>query len=403
MISASCPAYFIGMLCMLVFSYHFRWFPVYGSGKGFIENLYYLFLPALAIGIGRIAMNARTLRSAMISSMESNYILTAKAKGISKARMILYHALKSSIIPYFTISGVQIASMIGSTSIIEQTFSISGIGSLLVDAVARNDYPVVQGVTLVIIICVILAPVLAPYNPEQMDLSKIAQGPSSAHIFGTDNQGRDVFSRILYGGYTALLSPLAVVGIALLIGVPLGLISGYTHGAADNVIMRTCDVILSFLSMLLALITVSILGRGIQNIVVILGFFYIPMIARMVRSNVIVQREQEYVEACKAMGYSSVHIMVGHILPNCFSTIIVEGTLCLGYALLDISALSFLGLGVQEPNSDWGKMLADGKDMIMKNPNLAIAAGVAIMLVVMCVNLIGDGLDSYFDPKRRKV
>ena len=155
-ISASCPAYFVGMLCMLVFSYHFRWFPVYGSGSGFVENLYYLFLPALAIGLGMIAMNARTLRSAMISSLESNYILTARAKGISKGRIVLYHTLKSSIIPYLTISGVQVASMIGSTSIIERTFSISGIGSLLVDAVARNDYPVVQGVTLVIVTMVLL-------------------------------------------------------------------------------------------------------------------------------------------------------------------------------------------------------------------------------------------------------
>ena len=258
-------------------------------------------------------------------------------------------------------------------------------------------------VLIFIIVCVLLAPVLAPHDPEQMDLAQIAKGASSEHIFGTDNQGRDVFSRILFGGYTALLSPLAVVGIALVVGIPLGLISGYTHGIADNLIMRTCDVILSFPCMLLALITVSIFGRGIQNTVIILGFFQIPMIARMIRSNVLVQKEQEYVEACRAMGYSNLHIMIKHILPNCFSTIIVEGTLCLGYALLDISALSFLGLGVQEPSSDWGKMLADGKDMIMKNPNLALAAGGAILIVVMCVNLIGDGLDSYFDPKRRKV
>ncbi len=155
-ISASCPAYFIGMLCMLLFAYRLGWFPVYGAGNGFWDNLYHLFLPALSLGIGMIAMNARTLRASMIQSFESNYIQTARAKGISNGRIIMYHTLKSSIIPYFTISGVQLAGMLGSTSIIEQTFSISGIGSLLVDAVAKNDYPVVQGVTLVIVVLVLI-------------------------------------------------------------------------------------------------------------------------------------------------------------------------------------------------------------------------------------------------------
>ena len=155
-ISAACPAYFIGMLLMLFLAYRCGLFPVYGSGKGFVQNLYYLFLPALAVGIGMIAMNARTLRASMINTLESNFILTAQAKGLAKVRIILYHALKSSIIPYFTISGVQLADMIGSTSIIERTFSISGIGSLLVDSVTKNDYPVVQGVTLVIVIMVMV-------------------------------------------------------------------------------------------------------------------------------------------------------------------------------------------------------------------------------------------------------
>ena len=258
-------------------------------------------------------------------------------------------------------------------------------------------------VLLIVIVMVILAPVIAPYDPEEMDLMNVLKAASSQHIFGTDNQGRDIFSRLLYGGRTALLCPLAVVGIALGVGVPLGLISGYTHGIMDNIIMRVCDIILAFPAMLLALVTVSVFGRGIRNTVIILGFFYIPMMARMVRSNTLVQRKQEYVEAGKALGFSAPYIMVRHILPNCVSTIIVQGTLCLGYALLDISALSFLGLGVQEPQSDWGKMLSDGKNFVLKNPNLAIAAGVTIMIVVICINLIGDGLDSYFDPKRRKV
>ena len=155
-VTAACPAYFIGMLCMLLFSYQLGWFPVFGSGRNIIQNLYYLFLPALSLGLGMVAMNAKNLRASMIAAHESNYILTARAKGLSNRRIIMYHTLKNAIVPYFTISGLEIASMLGSTSIIERTFSISGIGSLLVDAVAKNDYPVVQGVTLVIVVMILL-------------------------------------------------------------------------------------------------------------------------------------------------------------------------------------------------------------------------------------------------------
>lgn len=262
---------------------------------------------------------------------------------------------------------------------------------------------IAAAVLAVIIAAVALSGVIAPHDPAAMDLAHRLEGSSAEHLLGTDNQGRDILSRLLWGGHTALISPLCVVGIGLAAGVPLGLVSGYTNGRADNLIMRTCDVILSFPSMLLALVTVSVFGRGIQNTVVILGVFYIPMIARMVRANVIVQKEQEYVEACRAIGFSAPYIMVRHILPNCFSTIVVQATLCTGYALLDISAMSFLGLGVQEPQADWGKMLADGKEVIMTNPTLAISAGIIIMITIICINLVGEALDSYFDPRRRKV
>ena len=258
-------------------------------------------------------------------------------------------------------------------------------------------------VLIFVILLVILSPLIAPCDPNAMDLANRMSGISPAHWLGTDDKGRDIFSRLLYGGHTALLSPLGVVGIGLVIGIPLGLISGYVGGFIDNVLMRVCDVILSVPAMLLALVTVSIFGRGIRNTVIILGLFYIPMIARMVRSNVIVQKEQEYVEACRSVGLSAPYIMLRHILPNCFSTIVVQATLCLGYALLDISAMSFLGLGVQEPQADWGKMLADGKNIIMNSPMLVISAGLIIMITIICINLVGEAMDSYFDPRRRKV
>ncbi len=269
-----------------------------------------------------------------------------------------------------------------------------------------KKYPlaVVSAIILfIIIVLTVLAPVLAPYDPTATDILNTTKAPSGQHWLGTDMQGRDVFSRILYGGRTALLAPLAVVAIALIIGIPLGLFAGYSGGKFDNILMRICDVILAFPSMLIALLTVAFLGRGLQNAIAVLGLFYIPMIARMVRAQVIVQREQNYVEACHAMGYSTMRTVFIHILPNCVSAVIVQATLCLGYAMLDLAALSYLGLGVQPPMSDWGYMLSEGKQVLTFAPWLPLSAGAAIMVTVACFNFLGDGLDDYLDPRRKRV
>lgn len=269
-----------------------------------------------------------------------------------------------------------------------------------------KKYPlaVVSAIILLLIIVVtVAAPVLAPYAPTATDVLNATKAPDGAHLLGTDMQGRDVFSRLLYGGRTALLAPLAVVAIAVIIGVPLGLFAGYLGGKFDNILMRICDVVLAFPSMLIALLTVAFLGRGLQNAISVLGLFYIPMLARMVRAQVIVQKEQNYVEACHAMGYSMMRTMFLHILPNCVSAVIVQSTLCLGYAMLDLAALSYLGLGVQPPASDWGYMLSEGKQVLTFAPWLSLSAGAAIMITVACFNFLGDGLDDYLDPRRKRV
>lgn len=258
-------------------------------------------------------------------------------------------------------------------------------------------------ILLLIIIITIAAPVIATYDSDATDILHAIAKPSAEHLLGTDMQGRDVFSRLLYGGRTALLAPLAVVAIAIIIGVPLGLLSGYIGGWFDNLIMRSCDVILAFPSMLIALLTVAFLGRGLQNAISVLGLFYIPMMARMVRAQVIVQKEQNYVEACHALGYSTARIMFIHILPNCMSSVIVQSTLCLGYAMLDLAALSYLGLGVQPPKSDWGYMLSEGKQVLTFAPWLSLSAGAAIMVTAACFNFLGDGLDDFLDPRRKRL
>lgn len=267
-----------------------------------------------------------------------------------------------------------------------------------------NYLAVIAGIVIfIILILAIFAPFIAPYDPNIQDLLKSLQPASSEHWFGTDQQGRDLFSRILFGARTTLIGALAVVGIATLIGVPLGLISGYYGGKIDSIITRVFDVILAFPALLLAFIIVAVFGRGLENAVIALGIVYIPMIARLVRSVTLVEKEQTYVEAARSLGFSNIRIMFKHILPNCFSPIVVQVTIDLAYAILDLAAMSFLGLGVQPPTADWGSMLEEGRQYMLISANTAIASGFAIMITVISFNLFGDGLQQHFDPKQRKV
>jgi peptide/nickel transport system permease protein len=253
-----------------------------------------------------------------------------------------------------------------------------------------------------IVLVAVLAPVLAPYDPILGDLGLSLNPPSSEHWLGTDQQGRDIFSRIIWGGRSTLLAALGVVVLSELIGIPLGLMAGYFGGRVDAIITRGLDVILAFPPLLLAFVTASVFGRGLENAVLTLSVTYAPLIARVVRSVVLVERETQYVEAAKALGASDSRILTMHIPRNIVSPILVQSSIDLAYAILDLAALGFLGLGVQPPTADWGAMLSEGREHLLISPNLAIAAGIAVMLSVIAFNLVGDGLRAHFDPKRKK-
>lgn len=272
----------------------------------------------------------------------------------------------------------------------------------ILNAFLKNKITYISGAILAVIITgIIFAPLIAPYPPNAMELSESFLPMSADHWFGTDKQGRDIFSRILYGGRTTILGGLLVVILAYIVGVPLGLVSGFFGGRIDNFIMRILDVVLAFPSLLLAFIIIATFGRGYENAVIALAIVYIPMIARIVRSVTLVEKEKSYTEAAKVLGYSRARVIFRHILPNSLSLILVQGTLDLAYAILDLAALSFLGFGVQPPHADWGNMLADGRNTLLFAPNLALSAGIFIMIVVICFNLFGDGLREHFDPKER--
>lgn len=267
----------------------------------------------------------------------------------------------------------------------------------------RNRTAIIGSLILIILaVMAIAAPIVATHNPVKQDMTSSLQSPNNAHWLGTDKQGRDIFSRLVYGARPTLLGAICVVFIAYLVGVPLGLISGYYGGRLDTIIMRCLDMLLAFPALLLAILIVATFGRGLTNTVIALGIVYIPAITRVVRSATLVQRNLNYVEAAKGSGMSDARILFRHLLPNVASPILVQGSNDLAYAILDIAALSFLGLGIQPPDPDWGSMLAEGRSFLLLSPYTSIFSGLAIMLAVIAFNWFSDGLRAQLDPKQRK-
>lgn len=258
-------------------------------------------------------------------------------------------------------------------------------------------------ILLVFIFCIVFAPLVTPIDPNRLDLANLLKDPSPEHLLGTDKTGRDIFARILYGGRTSLISAFGVVGISVVIGIPIGLLSGYYGGILDNILMRICDIVVSFPALLLAFIFVAAFGRGLTNAVIALGIVYVPMLAKLTRSLMLVEKNKTYVEAAHSIGYSDRKIIFEEIFPNCISSILVQLTLDLGYAILDMASMSFLGLGVQPPTSDWGYMLEENRAFLTTKPLMAIVPGIAIIVFVVSLNIFTDGIQTYLDPSRRKM
>lgn len=248
----------------------------------------------------------------------------------------------------------------------------------------------------------LFAPVIAPYDPYETNLEETYQAPSRSHLFGTDHVGRDIFSRVIYGTRIAFGITLLVVAIELVISVPLALISTYIGGVFDEVVMRIMDVIISIPHLLLAIVIVALMGPGMRNAIIAISISYMPMLARLVRSVSLSIKEEPYIEACHVLGFGSPRIVFSHILPNIVSVIIVQLSLDLGYALIDMASLSFLGLGVQPPRASWGAMLSLGKTYLLHSPWMTIFPGICIALLVFGFNLFGIGLGDILNPRSRK-
>ncbi len=278
----------------------------------------------------------------------------------------------------------------------------TGLYELVILKFVRNRVAVVGlvGLTL-IVLAVVFAEQVTPYNPIDRSTPERNLGPSLAHPFGTDKLGRDIMSRVLYGGRVSLQVGFLSIALATMVSVPLGLIGGFVGGLPDDIIMRVMDLILAFPGLILVIWLVSLLGSDTKNVIISIAFFSIPTYARLIRGVTLSIREMEYVMAARSMGAGSLRIMFFHVLPGVLGPLIVLTTLGVSGAIVTGASLSFLGLGVSPPTPEWGAMLADGRNYMRTQWWIAVFPGITITLVVLILNIIGDALRDALDPNVR--
>ena len=277
------------------------------------------------------------------------------------------------------------------------------------DKLERNRGAVV-GLVIVTFVCLValLATLLAPCDPNKISILEKFMGPGAvdksgvAHLLGTDEFGRDLFSRLIYGAQISVVVAIGATAVGGLTGILLGLIAGYKGGVVDSIIMRIMDGMFAFPFLLLAMIIMTVLGSGVQNVILALGISNVPSFARMVRGQVHVVKNEEYCNAARALGESDKRILFRHILPNTISPIIVYATMNMASAIISEASLSFLGLGIMPPTASWGNILTAGKSYLQTAPHIATEAGLCILITVIGFNLLGDGIRDVLDPKMKK-
>jgi peptide/nickel transport system permease protein len=273
--------------------------------------------------------------------------------------------------------------------------------AVLKRAMTARGAPFGGAVVLLAILVAIVAPVIAPYDPLKQDLLATLQPPSMAHPLGTDNLGRDIVARIIFGTRVSLIAGLASVSVAMVIGSLLGLSAGFAGGRLDGTIMRFVDAVLSFPGLILALALAAVLGAGLGGVVVALGVVYTPTFARLMRGQVLTVREREYVLAARVIGSPAWRIGRQHILPNVATPIVVQASLSIAFAILAEASLSFLGLGVPPPAPSWGGMINQGRGYLQQAPWIVFGPGAALFVTVLSLNFVGDAIRDALDPRIR--
>jgi peptide/nickel transport system permease protein len=289
------------------------------------------------------------------------------------------------------------------TKIQETTSRIRNSESMEVLRHLLKNRAAVLGLVIILgfILAALLAPILAPHDPLEANLLNRLKGPTAEHPLGTDELGRDLLSRLLYGGRISLNIGIISVLIGAGLGVPLGAVSGYYGGKFDIIVQRLIDIMIAFPGILLAIVVVTVLGVGVQNVMIATGIASVPIYARLVRGSVLSVKELSYVAAAKAAGLGNTRIIFLHILPNCLAPVIVQSTFQIATSILWAAGLGFLGLGAQAPTPEWGAILSNGRGYIRTAHHLTTYPGLAILFMVLGFNLVGDGLRDALDPKTR--
>jgi ABC-type dipeptide/oligopeptide/nickel transport system permease subunit len=254
-------------------------------------------------------------------------------------------------------------------------------------------------VLLAVILMALFAPLLAPYDPLKQDLSNLLAPPNAQHLLGTDNNGRDVLSRVIWGTRVSLVAGLVSVALAVVVGCCIGLAAGYWGGRLDGVLMRMIDAVLSFPALVLALALGAVLGAGLGGVLIALGVVYTPTFARLMRGQVLSVRTRDYVHAARVIGGADWQILLRHVLPNASTPIVVQASLSVGFAILAEASLSFLGLGVQPPDPSWGSMINTGRGYLQQAPWIVFGPGAALFVTVLGLNFVGDAVRDALDPR----
>ncbi len=404
-----------------------------------------LILPALVLAAEGTAVTVRMTRSSMLEHLHEDYVRALRAKGLPEWQVVIRHVLRNALIPVISLSGLRLGWLVGYALIVETIFRWPGVGYLLVDSVLRRDYPVAQFFSLLLIFFVLLAnwlverlwatrpsrwrdafydlsrnklalagavivvfftlaavvgPALAPYDYAKQVLSDNLLPPlSKGHLLGTDALGRDLLSRLLVGIRISMLVGLGTTAIAITIGTVVGMLAGYYRGWVDRVLNGLVELIWGFPLILIAVLLIGAIGPGLTGVVIAVGFVNWAGFARIVRGDVFALREKEFVAAARALGKNDIEIMVRHLLPNIVGSALVMGSYYIAIAIIAEAGLSFIGMGAQPPLPSLGQMINEGSGYILLNHWLSTIPGVVIVLLVLGLNVLGDGLRDVLDPR----
>ena len=451
----SSPAFVTGILLLYLFGVVIGWFPIFGAGRGFLDRFWHLTLPAVALALSIMAIVVKITRAAVIQELDKDYVVFARARGLSPLRIVFGYVLRNALIPVVTAAGLIIVGLVANAIYVEVTFALPGLGSLTVEAVQRRDIPLIQGTTLVlrrlrhpaqsadrsrlypdrsahplragavvtlplelqkqapaaagrrripviillamlliaiVVVCALFAGAIAPDSPDTQRLLIGDKPPSAAFLAGTDLLGRDVLSRVIHGAWTALAGPIVIAVGAFSIATLLGLLSGYLGGLVDSAIMRWVDFMFALPGPLVAIVVVGVVGGGYWVAVLVLVILFTAPDTRIVRSAVLEQRPRPYIDAARSLGVSKTRILFIHILPNVLPIVLAYVLLDFAFALVNLAGLSFLGLGVQPGTPDWGRMLFENRNILFSNPVALLLPAAMIILTAVSMNLIGDWL-----------